>query len=486
MVIYYSFLYLALLITPDIFSKSNIVRFLYVSNTLSSIELDPCVRAKLITVKVKKDKNWGSGFILKKEGIKYTVVTNAHVLQKSETKYTVETHDKKDHSAIVLGRFDQDKRKGDDVAILQFYSFNNYSIANLESIKKDQKVLASGFPLESSPYRPLGFFCTELASVSFDLGKPMEEGYQLGYFLSLPNGMSGGPLLNSQGKVVGINGKGDPAIFVNPNLYRYKDGLLVDESLDLLSTSSWAIPSKTIINLTSKLINLNNASSSSKPIVQNRELVSLEDKLRKSTVIISDNNPSNSQLSVNSLSSGVIFAKEGQKYYVLSINNQVNKQSKYGIFDSNLQEKYPAIIIKTYPSLGLSILRFTSDNEYNVTNLDRLKSPQANLNVKLAGWSGVHTNSFHVIDGKINNIQSVIIDRKFSRSDKINQVMLGSGIFSTTGNLVGIYTKLNQENETLHFIPMYLIFKITPWNIHQILLKQDGNHVLNVKQIKSK
>jgi S1-C subfamily serine protease len=468
---YYSILCVIKLWLSGDYYQSNIKGLLYRFNNVFSVRSQPCDQAKLFTVKVKQGEGWGSGFILNKQGVKYTVVTNGHVLT-TQNKYKIETYNKKEYTAIVLHRFDKDKLKGDDVAVLQFDSYDDYPVAKLESLVKiGQKVVASGFPLETSPDRPLGFFCTELSELSFTLAKPMEEGYQLGYFSSLPNGMSGGPLLNSDGKVVGINGKTDPTIFINPNLYRYKDGSLVNESLDLLSSSSWAIPTKTIVNLTSKFINLNNTLASPKPIIQNRELVSLEDKLRKSTVVISDYNPSNSKLPVNSFSSGVIFAKEGKNYYVLSINHQVSKQSKYGIFDGNLQEKYPATIIKTYPHLGLSILRFTSEYEYNIANFGSLKPLQANVNVKLAGWSGTQANNFYLVDGKINNIQSFIPDSKFSHSDKMNHVMLGSGVFSNTGELLSIYTKYSQENNQMYFIPMNLFVKIAPWNIQKILSK---------------
>ena len=93
----------------------------------------------------------------------------------------------------------------------------------------------------------------------------MRSGYQIGYKLTVFNGMSGGPLLNNHGQLVGIIGMGEPIIFVNPDIYLYKDGSRVTESLDIssekaldfLSSLSWASPSETLVDLSPSELGLN-------------------------------------------------------------------------------------------------------------------------------------------------------------------------------------------------------------------------------------
>lgn len=243
-----------------------------VSSELSSKQLSEkelCNKAKLFTVKVLQGNFWGSGILVKKQGTQYTLVTNGHVLTREAESYTVETHDGKKHQAFVLVRFDHGKLTGKDLAILQFNSPVNYEVATLTQWAEGEKVMAGGFPLDADPSLPRGFMCTQFGQVSRRLQQPMQNGYQLGYFLSIRNGMSGGPLLNAQGTVIGINGMSNPAIFINPDLYLYRNGARVsdslglppDKALELLSNSSWAIPSEDIVYLSPNALNLTLKSS---------------------------------------------------------------------------------------------------------------------------------------------------------------------------------------------------------------------------------
>ncbi|NEO55596.1 MAG: hypothetical protein F6K54_22485 [Okeania sp. SIO3B5] len=72
-------------------------------------------------------------------------------------------------------------------------------------------------------------------------------------------------VLNNAGQLVGIIGIGEPIIFVNPDIYLYKDGSRVTKSLalspgatlDFLSSLSWEIPSETLVDLSSSGLELN-------------------------------------------------------------------------------------------------------------------------------------------------------------------------------------------------------------------------------------
>ena len=163
--------------------------------------------------------------------------------------------------------FHHNQITGNDLAILQFNSLKNYPIVSLAKWQKEERVMAIGFPMDVNvtSSKKGGLTCTKLGEVSKYLARPMRSGYQIGYKLTVFNGMSGGPLLNNHGQLVGIIGMGEPIIFVNPDIYLYKDGSRVTESLDIssekaldfLSSLSWAIPSETLVDLSPSELGLN-------------------------------------------------------------------------------------------------------------------------------------------------------------------------------------------------------------------------------------
>ena len=210
--------------------------------------------------------SWGTGILVQRQNSsKYSLITSAHVLNREQEFFTIETPDHQKHKASTLVRFDHGKQTGSDLAFLQFNSSNSYQVAVLGEWDQSSKVIAGGFPnnidlLEQDQT----FLCTELGKVFQKLEQPMQDGYQIGSFLGIHNGMSGGPLLNMQGEVIGMNGLAEPAIFNNPDLYLYRNGTRVTESmklpperaLKLLASSSWSIPSDTIISLSPKQLSL--------------------------------------------------------------------------------------------------------------------------------------------------------------------------------------------------------------------------------------
>lgn len=201
-----------------------------------------CDLAKEIAVKVVSSKSSGSGVIVNQQGSLYTLLTSEHVLEPQISTYTVITVEGEDHQAQVLQRFNQSKVSGSDLALLQFRSSNPYKSATLAEWKAGEKVFAFGFPVGTNPSIQKGSLCTPLIADTRKLPQPMTEGYQLGSLWGGKIGMSGGPLMNEQGQVVGINGKAQPAIFMNDSLFRYRNGSPVALPLDVLSQYSWAIP----------------------------------------------------------------------------------------------------------------------------------------------------------------------------------------------------------------------------------------------------
>lgn len=138
----------------------------------------------------------GSGVIIRKNGNIYTVLTNFHVLDDS-SNYQVTTHDKKKYQVTNIKRI-QDL----DLATFEFKSTRKYKVVeqgNSKQITIGTSVYISGFPADKG----LNFLENKISRID----EPQEGGYALVYRVGAFPGMSGGPILNSDGKLVGIHGK---------------------------------------------------------------------------------------------------------------------------------------------------------------------------------------------------------------------------------------------------------------------------------------
>ncbi len=205
--------------------------------------------AKAITAKVLTGESWGSGIIISKQGDLYTLVTNHHVLIFSKDRtYQVQAPDGKIYPGYISQEVDfQDN----DLALVEFTSEKEYQVASLATLSnsdKKEEVFAAGFPLEiESRKKAKGLYLTnghvaQLSRLHFG------GGYQIGYTNSVKKGMSGGPLLNKKGEVVGINGVHKYPLWGNP--YRFSDGSLATETQkEKMSKLSWAISINTFLKL---------------------------------------------------------------------------------------------------------------------------------------------------------------------------------------------------------------------------------------------
>ncbi|MDB9472377.1 tetratricopeptide repeat-containing serine protease family protein, partial [Dolichospermum circinale] len=201
-------------------------------------------KAKQITVRIDSSSGSnGSGVIIAKQGDIYTVLTAAHVVCKPPDKvglcepntYKILTVDGKQYpvepSTIKL-------EEGVDLAVVKFTSRENYQVATLANypIKDDEYMFTAGYPRlgEKSPWRftlgqihskEIGFFRTIQSDFNNNsLGTAQSAvsltgGYELVYSSITFGGMSGGPVLDSQGRVIGIHGRtdGETAIDNNSN-----------------------------------------------------------------------------------------------------------------------------------------------------------------------------------------------------------------------------------------------------------------------------
>jgi hypothetical protein len=201
--------------------------------------------AAKITVKILGSDFLGSGIILQHKGDRYTILTNQHVLRAGEQPYRIQTPDGKIYPAKAISAT---KSQPYDLVLLEFIDLNNtnYHTAHIGSsanLQVGEPIFAAGFPYENvrADASILKEFTLNRGRIAIVLDKSLEEGYQIGYTNDVKKGMSGGPLLNIQGEVVGVNGKHAYPLWEAPDFF--EDGSQPCPPLQALITrSSLAIP----------------------------------------------------------------------------------------------------------------------------------------------------------------------------------------------------------------------------------------------------
>lgn len=174
-------------------------------DSYSSLIINAVENVKTAVVKVEilqkqKDRlvtaGTGSGFIFSSDGY---LITNSHVVA-SAHEIQVKLHDGDNLKAVLVG-----EDKDIDLAVLKIESdnFKPAKLGHSADLKIGQLVIAIG--------NPLGFQHTVTAGVVSALGRTLES--QTGRMMdsmiqtdaALNPGNSGGPLINTDGEVVGVN-----------------------------------------------------------------------------------------------------------------------------------------------------------------------------------------------------------------------------------------------------------------------------------------
>ncbi|WAM34628.1 S1C family serine protease [Caldicellulosiruptor morganii] len=135
----------------------------------------------------------GSGVVIDKNGL---ILTNNHVVEDMKQPYVI-FYDAKAYKATILYR-----NKDIDLALLKVNraNLNPIEIEDPRNVKVGQEVLAIGTPLF------LGWQNSVTHGIISGLNRPVDEAYTfLQTDAAINPGNSGGPLVNMQGKLVGIN-----------------------------------------------------------------------------------------------------------------------------------------------------------------------------------------------------------------------------------------------------------------------------------------
>ncbi|WP_341526706.1 tetratricopeptide repeat protein [Nostoc sp. UHCC 0302] len=164
--------------------------------------------AKAITVEIDNQNGSGTGIIIKREGKNYTVLTAKHVIE-AQAKYEIVTPEGAHYS---LNYSTVKKLRDVDLAVVQFTSNQNYPVAkigNSDESTEGTTAYVAGFPRVTAAISKSIYNFTDGRITANAASKPLRDGYALIYSNNTLAGMSGGPVLNDKGELIGVHGRAD-------------------------------------------------------------------------------------------------------------------------------------------------------------------------------------------------------------------------------------------------------------------------------------
>ncbi|MEC4983368.1 MAG: tetratricopeptide repeat protein [Oscillatoria sp. PMC 1068.18] len=327
--------------------------------------------ARQITVQVVAGSSGGSGLLLNRVDGVYTVITTAHVLAVGAT-YTIQTPDGKLHQAKAI---EDVKFSDQDVGLLEFQAEEDYAIAKLgqaSPLGENQEIFAAGFSFDTQK------LVLTTGKISWLSDQALRGGYKIGYSNEIQKGMSGGPILNQQGKVIGLNGILAYPLWGNPYVFANGELPSTDQRKEMMRLS-WGLPIQTVIK------SIENVSLEAKvrpsllsAFAPDHLSDQVDDIAQEITVLISGNKTNGS---------GVIVAKENNSYYILTAEHVVRSGSRYQVMTPD-GRCYPVEndTLKRLPGLDLAVLEFVSDQPYQVATLADYDRQEESSFVYLSGW----------------------------------------------------------------------------------------------------
>jgi tetratricopeptide (TPR) repeat protein/S1-C subfamily serine protease len=414
--------------------------------------------ARKITLRITSENNGGSGVLIAKKGDTYLVLTNAHVVKRS-TNFQIQAPDGQKYTARSIdGGFDAKY----DLALLQFTSTTKYALADLSDVASplapERTIYSAGFPFDTKNIRITSGQVSQLSDIPFD------DGTQIGYTTNrgekgIRQGMSGGAILDARGKFLGINTLSASPILPN---YTYNDG---SKPLSKLAAryrqANWGIPIYNFLTNVKPdiLYGYDNLPKVERHVTPTGYLAQLNTKARQLTVRIETGGGSGS---------GVIVAKEGSSYYVLTTKHVVQDlDTRQKFSDLQLvtydQERYGATSTVVAEGADLAVVKFSSNTNYPIAQLGQY-SPNDNDFAFVGGFPGREAIDSPLWQWQLHpglvaekeqgkfNAQD---DRSFSNGyDLIYSSisyggMSGGPVFDTEGKLIGIHGRAESTDKAI-------------------------------------
>ena len=184
-----------------------------VAQALTPAEIGNLARA--VTVRIETPGASGSGVIIERNGNTYTVLTAQHVLAGlggNEEAYVIPAADETKSYRLNNSSIRTLPQNLDiDLAIVQFESRETYQVARLgdsSTVNLGSESYVSGYPLPSAAIDKIALRFTD-GIINAVPTETFEKGYGLVYNNNTVAGMSGSPVFNAQGDIIGIHGRGD-------------------------------------------------------------------------------------------------------------------------------------------------------------------------------------------------------------------------------------------------------------------------------------